>query len=159
MGNDPTLDFVIKGFNTLIMYALSERDIRSAVHVFYQYRILAESVLYRADTVEKIAEHFKYYGLNSQRRRIFFIMDSVAYDLRVLIESAFDRFPDTVEPPLSIFLELDQVAQTEADLAFLKGVRKSQAMLGGFFIRHREFGLAERVMADMGGKTRSSCAA
>ncbi|MCZ6553188.1 MAG: hypothetical protein O7A67_05235, partial [SAR324 cluster bacterium] len=31
-------------------------------------------------------------------------------------------------------------------------VRKSQAMLGGFFIRHGEFGLAERVMADMRGE-------
>ncbi len=151
-GADQTLEFVIKGFNTLIMYALSERDIRSAVHVFYQYRILAESVLERADMVEKIAEHFKYYGLNSQRRRIFFIMDAVAYDLRVLIESAFGRFPDTVEPLLRIFLELDQVAQTEAEVAFLKGVRKSQAMLGGFFIRQGEFGLAERVMADMRGE-------
>jgi hypothetical protein len=151
-GNDQTLDFIIKGFNTLVMYTLSERDIRSAVHVFYQYRILAESVLYRPEIVEKIGEHFKYYGQNSQRRRIFFIMDAVAYDLRVLIELAFGKFPESVERLLRLFLELDQVATSEADLSFLKGVRKSQAMLGGFFIRHGEPDLARRVLADMGSE-------
>jgi hypothetical protein len=147
--DDQTLEFIIKGFNTLVMYTLSERDIRSAVHVFYQYRILAESILYRPEMVEKIAEHFKYYGQNSQRRRIFFIMDAVAYDLRVLIELAFGNFPETVERLLKIFLELDQIAQTETDIAFLKGVRKSQAMLGGFFIRHHQPELARRVLADV----------
>jgi len=150
--NDQTLDFIIKGFNTLVMYTLSERDIRSAVHVFYQYRILAESILYRPEIVEKIAEHFKYYGQNSQRRRIFFIMDAVAYDLRVLIELAYGKFPETVERLLKIFLELDQIAQTEADISFLKGVRKSQAMLGGFFVRHNQPDLARRIMADIGAE-------
>ena len=149
-GNDQTLDFIIKGFNTLVMYTLSERDIRSAVHVFYQYRILAESILYRPEIVEKIAEHFKYYGQNSQRRRIFFIMDAVAYDLRMLIELSFGKFPETVERLLRIFLELDQAAQTETDIAFLKGVRKSQAMLGGFFIRHDQPDLARLIVADIG---------
>jgi hypothetical protein len=100
--------------------------------------------------VEKIAEHFKYYGQNSQRRRIFFIMDAVAYDLRALIELAYGKFPETVERLLRIFLELDQIAQSEADVSFLKGVRKSQALLGGFFIRKNQPELARRVMADIG---------
>ena len=147
--DDETLEFVIKGFNTFIMYALSDRDIRSAVHVFYQYRMFAESVLYRADIVEKIAHHFKYYGQNSQRRRIFFIMDAIAYDLRVLIELSIDKFPETLEGLMGVFLELDQEAKSAADLNSLKGVRKSQAMLGGFFIRRGREDLARRVMADM----------
>jgi hypothetical protein len=79
-------------------------------------------------------------------------MDAVAYDLRVLIELAFGKFPESVERLLRLFLELDQVATSEADLSFLKGVRKSQAMLGGFFIRHGEPGLARRVLADMGAE-------
>lgn len=152
--DDRALEFIIKAFNTLIMYTLSERDIRSAVHVFYQYRMFAESVLSRPALAEKIAWHFKYYGQNSQRRRIFFIMDAVAYDLRVLIELALQRHPEALEPLLGVFLELDQEAGSELDVGFLKGVRKSQAMLGGFFLRQERPDLARRVLEDMAGERR-----
>ncbi|MBI4081760.1 MAG: DUF2254 domain-containing protein [Candidatus Lambdaproteobacteria bacterium] len=146
---DRTVEFVIKGFNTLIMYCQSERDIRSAVTVIYQYRKLGEAVLYRPDLLEKIALHLKYYGHNSQRRRIFFILDAVAYDLRVLIELVFERFPENIDGLLRVFLELDQLAATPEDLAFLRGVRKSQALMAGFFIRQRRFDLVKRILDDM----------
>ena len=151
---DRTVEFVIKGFNTLIMHAQSERDVRSAVTVIYQYRKLAEAVLYRPDLLEKIAKHFKYYGHNSQRRRIFFILDAVTYDLRILIETVFERFPQNVEPLLAVFLELDQLANTQEDLAFLRGVRKSQALLGAYFIRQERYDLVKRVLEDMAGESK-----
>ena len=149
MDSDDTLRFFIKCFNTFIMYALSERDIRSAVHVLYQYRLLGEAVLYRPDILEEIANHLKYYAHNSQRRNIFFIMDAVAYDLRILIELTFEKFPESTEPLLKTFLELDKAAVTRNDLSFLRGVRKSQAMVAGFFIRNNRLDLANRILADM----------
>lgn len=152
--SDDTLRFFIKGMNTLIMYALSERDIRTAVHVLYQYRQLAEALLYRPDILEMIASHLKYYGQNSQRRRIFFILDAVAYDLRILIEKSFDRFPDSAEVLMRVFLELDQAAENQEDLAFLRGVRKSQAMLAGFFIRAERLDLAKQILDDMATESR-----
>jgi hypothetical protein len=145
----PSLEFVIKGFNTLIMYALSERDIRSTVHVFHQYRLLTESLLDQPEIAERIAAHFKYYGQNSQRRGIHFIMDAVAYDLRTLIMRCIDEYPETLERLLAVFLELDQTARNEAEKSMLKGVRKSQAILGSFFIRHDRQDLAARVLSDM----------
>lgn len=147
--SDDTLRFLIKGLNTLIMYSLSERDIRTAVHVLYQYRQLAEALLYRPDILGMIANHLKYYGQNSQRRRIFFILDAVSYDLRILIEKSFNRFPDSAEVLLRVFLELDQAAENQEDLAFLRGVRKSQAMLAGFFIRAERLDLAKQILDDM----------
>jgi hypothetical protein len=151
--DDPSLTFLIKGFNTFIMYALSERDIRTAVNVLYQYRLLAEAVLYRPDILEKIAIHLKYYGHNSQRRRIYFIMDAVAYDLRILIEMTFQYFPENGDRLLKVFLELDQMAESKDDVTFLRGVRKSQAMLAGYFIRSGRMDLARRIHEDMADET------
>jgi hypothetical protein len=151
--DDAALGFLIKGFNTLINYALSERDIRTAVNVLYQYRLLAEALLYRPDIIERIASHLKYYGHNSQRRRIYFIMDAVAYDLRVLIEMTFQYFPENGDRLLKVFLELDQLATTAEDFTFLRGVRKSQALLAGFFIRVGRMDLARRILDDMMSET------
>lgn len=147
--DDASLGFLIKGFNTLVNYALSDRDIRTAVNVLYQYRLLAEAVLYRPDILERIAIHLKYYGHNSQRRRIYFIMDAVAYDLRILIEMTFHYFPENGDRLLQVFLELDQLAESAEDYTFLRGVRKSQAMLAGFFIRTGRMDLARRILEDM----------
>jgi hypothetical protein len=123
------------------------------VNVLYQYRLLAEAVQYLPDVLERIAVHFRYYGHSSQRRRIYFIMDAVAYDLRVLIEMTFKYFPENGERLLNVFLELDQIAETKEDLAFLHGVRKSQAMLAGYFIRIGRIDLARRILDDMSGES------
>jgi Predicted membrane protein (DUF2254) len=149
-----TVELFIKGLNTFITYALSERDIRSAVHVLYQYRLLGEALLQRAELVRRMAEHLKYYAHNSLRRGIYFIIDAIAYDLRVLIERAFSEHPATADLLLGIFLELDQAAESKEDLARMRGVRKSQAMLAGFFIRAGRLELAKRIHDDMAAETR-----
>ena len=149
-----TVELFIKGLNTLITYALSERDIRSAVHVLYQYRLLCESLLQRPAVVQRMGEHLKYYAHNSLRRGIFFIIDAISYDLRVLIERAFGEAPATASLLLNIFLELDQAAETKEDLTRMRGVRKSQAMLAGFFIRARRLDLAKRIHDDMAAENR-----
>jgi hypothetical protein len=80
-------------------------------------------------------------------------MDAVAYDLRILIEMTFQYFPENGERLLKVFLELDQIAESADDLSFLRGVRKSQAMLAGFFIRHGRMDLARRILDDMAAET------
>ncbi len=150
-----TVELFIKGLNTLITYALSERDIRSAVHVLYQYRLLCESLLHRPGIVQRMGEHLKYYAHNSLRRGIYFIIDAISYDLRVLIERAFVEAPATAELLLDIFLELDQAAETKEELTRMRGVRKSQAMLAGFFIRAGRLELAKRIHDDMTAENRA----
>jgi hypothetical protein len=153
-GREETLRLYLKGLNTFLTYALAERDIRAAVHVLYQYRLLGEALLHRPDVLRQMAEHLKYYAHNSQRRGIYFVLDAIAYDLRVLIERAFDTAPATAEVLLEIFLELDQTAETKEELARMRGVRKSQAMLAGFLIRAGREDLALRVHDDMAGESR-----
>jgi len=76
-------------------------------------------------------------------------MDAVAYDLRMLIEASLRHFPEHVDRLLAVFLQLDQAAQTKEDYTYLRGVRQSQAMLAGFFIRNGRMDLAKRIMDDM----------
>jgi hypothetical protein len=76
-------------------------------------------------------------------------MDAVAYDLRILIEMTFRYFPENGDRLLRVFLELDQIAESKEDYTFLRGVRKSQAMLAGFFIRNGNMNLARRILEDM----------
>lgn len=154
-----TMELLIKGLNTLLTYALSERDIRAAVHVLYQIRLLGEALLHRPEVVRRIGEHLKYYAHNSQRRGIHFVLDAIAYDLRVLIERAFPRQPGTAELLLAIFLELDRTAESREELDRMRGVRKSQAMLAGFFIRAGRLDLARRIHDDMAGEAREFLAA
>jgi hypothetical protein len=52
-----------------------------------------------------------------------------------------------------VFLQLDQIAETQEDWSFLRGVRKSQALLAGFFIRRGNMDLAKRIQDDMAGET------
>ena len=149
-----TVELFIKGLNTYITYGLSDRDIRATVQVLYQYRLLCEALLHRPEVVQRMAEHLRYYAHNSLRRGIFFIIDAISYDLRVLIEQAFVHHPATAELLLGIFLQLDQVAETKDDLARMRGVRKSQAMLAGFLVRAGRMELAKRIHDDMAGESR-----
>ena len=88
---------------------------------------------------------------------VHFIMDAVAYDLRVLIELTYTRFPESTEPLLNVFLELDQVAESKEDLSFLRGVRKSQAMVAAArassrrnLVRRAAWGSAGACLVELG---------
>ncbi len=151
--SEHTVEFFVKGFNTLIMFALNVHDIRSVVHVLYQYRLLAEALLYRPNLVQKICHHMRYYGVNSQRRGVPFVIDAVAYDLRTLVEMAYEQFPDTAKNILAVLLSLDQIAENKTDLQMLRGVRKSQVMMAAFFIRQKRYDLAKDILKDMAAES------
>ena len=144
-----TLDLFIKGMNTLIMYALSERDIRSAVNVLYQYRLLGEALTDRPVLVERIAGHLSYYGRNSRQRRIFFVMEVVAYDLRTMIEHVHARDVQGIESLVAIFLGLDNANDHQDSDGSPSGLRKSQALLAAFLIRENRLDLAGRIFKAM----------
>ena len=149
---DDALDLIIKAFNTFINYALGERDIRSCVNVLYQYRLLGEAVLHRPEMIQRIAAYFLYYGHNSQRRGIYLVLDAVAYDLRALTERACSEHPESTEVLLEQMLQLAKAPGLSEEQRFLQTVRKSQALLGAFFLHRNRPELAERIMEDMRGE-------
>ncbi len=158
-GEEESLALMIKGMNTFITHGLGERDIRSTINVLYQYRLLGETFLQRPELLGKIASHLRYYAQNSARRRIFFIVEVIAYDLRVLTEKAFGASMETCEAVLAVLLDLIPEADPSANQPFRHGLRKSQGLLAGFFIRHERLELVKRVFDAMAGEEREVLAA
>ncbi len=76
-------------------------------------------------------------------------MVTASSDLRILNEKAYERGFAGRRELLDIFLTLDKEPETAVDeIAFL-GVRKSQAILAGFYLGHGEEELARHIWRDM----------
>lgn len=153
-GEEESLALMIKGMNTFITHALGERDIRSTINVLYQYRLLGETLIERPELLGKIASHLRYYAQNSARRRIFFIVEVIAHDLRVLTENALDASMESCEAILPVLLDLIPETDPSGNHPFRQGLRKSQGMLAGFFIRRQKLELAKRVLDAMADEDR-----
>ena len=153
-GDKKAVKFIIKCFNTFIMYALRERDIRTLNHLFYQYRLFTENItdiMHDYEILEEIATHFNYYALMAtQDKRNFIVLESVTYDLRSLNEYVYNKHPKVIKRILNVFLLLDdKLRGLREEMTFLPGVRKSQAMLAGFYIQNNRKDLAEKIYHDM----------
>ena len=134
-------------------------DIRSTINVLYQYRLLGETLLEQPELLGKIASHLRYYAQNSARRRIYFIVEVIAHDLRVLTEKALDASMETCEAILAVLLDLISEANPSANQPFRHGLRKSQGLLAGFFIRRQQPKRVKRVLDAMAGEEREVLAA
>ena len=153
-GDKKAVKFIIKSFNTFILYALRERDIRTLNHLFYQYRLFTENItdiMQDYDLLEEIATYFNYYALLAAKdKRNFFVLECVTYDLRNINEFTYNKHPKVIDRILKVFLTLDdQLRKTREEKTFLPGIRKSQAMLAGFFIMNDREDLAKKIYDDM----------
>lgn len=146
-----TVLLVVLFFNTYLRHAINAGDIRTMFHTFYQYRRLAEGLLHPEwrDLLRRIANHFKYYGQESERRGAAFAMEIAAYDLRMLVERAFVIYPASAEDLLEVFLEVDRKPDSSEAEQSQRGVRKNQAILASFFLFHGEQALARSIYEDM----------
>jgi len=156
-GEEESLALLIRGMNTFITHALGERDIRSTINVLYQYRPLGETLIERSGQLVllgKIASHLRHYAQNSARRRIFFIVEVIAHDLRVLTENAFAASMESCEAILAVRLDLIPEAGPSENHPFRHGLRKSQRLPAGYFIRRQKLELAKRVLDAMADEER-----
>ncbi len=141
-----TLQLLMKGLNTFITYTLSERDVRAAMQVLYQYRLLAETLTAHPETLEQIGGYLQHYARNSSRRNIHFIPEVIAYDLRLLIEQVLVAQPAVAERLLERLLEL--VADhddAEGSVQRPQGLHKSLALLAARMIEYGRGDLACRI--------------
>ncbi len=145
------VELLIKFFNTYLRTAINGQDVRTAYSVIYQYRLLAQSLLdYRSGAYSvEIARHFHYYGLLSYNAKLPFILETVAYDLCSLIESAHERGSARVDELLQTFLHVDKEGEGEVNEASLRGVRKAQVKLATYYLLHGDLERARKVQEDM----------
>ncbi|MGD8863413.1 MAG: DUF2254 family protein, partial [Myxococcales bacterium] len=153
-GRREQLHLAMKFFNTYLRAAINARDVRTAYNVLHQYRMLAEALLDReggAYAIE-IARYFKYYGLLAYGAHLGFILETVAYDLCSLCETADARGSQTTDALLKIFLGVDKESEGEVQEASLRGVRKAQVKLATHFLERGDEARARRIHHDMAGE-------
>jgi len=145
-----SLRLTIIYFNTFLRLGLNAKDQYAIYNLFYQYRTVAEGVMATNPEISlEIAEYFKYYGRLALAARLPFILETAAHDLRILNEFAFQNHFNKINELLNIFLEVDKDPETKFEETALRGVRKSQAILGAFYLMHGRKDLAQRVFEDM----------
>ena len=150
-GNRELFDLVVKFFNTYLRATVNARDVRTAYNVLHQYRLLGESVLHHenGERALEVARYFKYYGLVSFNAKLPFILETVAYDLCALNETAFEQKSPAARELLRIFLQVDKESESEIQEVSLRGVRKAQVKLATYYLKHGAEDWAREIFQDM----------
>ena len=139
LDDDHVTHLIIKSFNTMMKESIQHKDKFTTYNALYQYRLLAQKLLDRPDDlylVEKITSYFKYYGEMAEAMQVPFILDTAAYDLNCLNQSAWLNQVDQKEKILKAFLAFP--AQ--------RGVLKMMTILGSFYLWKGDTALVDMVM-------------
>ncbi|WP_233562552.1 DUF2254 family protein [Sorangium cellulosum] len=150
-GDQAAVAVVVKFFNTYMRRALNAKDIAAAYNNLNQYRYLAEELLKAGwgDQVLEIAHYFKYYAQTAHAMGLAFLTETVAFDLCVLNERAYDVHAPARDELLRIFLEVDKEAELDQQERSLRGVRKAQVKLATYYLQRGEEALARKIYRDM----------
>jgi len=142
-------DSIIKFFNSSLRAAINAGDVRTAYYVVHQYRRLAEHALEHGEPERAIAaaEHLRTYGLVSHAQGLRFVLETVAFDLSVLIEHACEAGSPAADLLLRVFLQVDKRGEGQDET--LRGVRKAQIRLATFFLSRGEAARARAIFADL----------
>ncbi|KYF75465.1 hypothetical protein BE17_47700 [Sorangium cellulosum] len=150
-GDRAAVAVVVKFFNTYMRRSLNAKDIAAAYNNLNQYRYLAEELLKAGwgEQVLEIARHFKYYAQTAHAMGLAFLTETVAFDLCVLNERAYDVDAPARDELLRIFLDVDKEADVDQQERSLRGVRKAQVKLATYYLQKEEEALARKIYRDM----------
>ncbi|MDH5560019.1 MAG: DUF2254 domain-containing protein [Deltaproteobacteria bacterium] len=152
--DDALLDLVVQFYNTFIRLALNEKNVRAIFNLFYQYRLLAESVFdYNSDIAQKIVFYFKYYGETGLQQGLWFVLYTAAFDLGSMVATAFDKKMTNIREILFIFMQLEDNIDKKKDMMALTGVRKSQLILAAYLFSKGNEDLVKLVVEDLKNET------
>lgn len=137
MGSDPEpkrdpaiREIITTHFNTLARLALNRKDTRSLFIIFGRYRLYAQSMVdVDPSAVLEIAFYFRYYGQIARDQQMPFVVEALAHDLGKLIESVWETAAAIRQQLLDELMHFDDKADPP-----LPGVKKAQALLGGYFM-------------------------
>ena len=129
---EENINLAIEYFNTFLRLALNEKNQRVIFNLFYQYRLLTESLFenHREELAHKIIFYFKYYGKTAFDMGIWFIFMVSAYDISSLLTKAFDMKAKNFLNLIGLFFD-DTFANTKHPIA-QSGVRKAQLILAAY---------------------------
>jgi hypothetical protein len=144
---------VIEFFNTFLRLALNNRNPKALYNLFYQYRLLAESVMEVDEKLaERIAFYFKYYGQIAQSYNVPLILITAAFDLAYILRKAYEKQVPNIENLIRIFLEVDDNPATQSNEFDLRSVRKAQLNLASYLLSHGDEVLVRHIYEDIRGE-------
>jgi len=148
----PVLEIVVMFFNSLVRSAVAMKDSRACGDTLYQYRLLAEKILeVQPGLAVRVVTYFTYYAgmlLEVEIRQTF---DSVAYDIRKLVERAYKNESGssllvTATLILDQFLEMYDRLDRERFDKQARSLMKHYVSLASFLITHGEDAIADRIL-------------
>ena len=149
-GDDDLLDMVIQFYNTFLRISLNDSNIRAMFNLYYQYRLLTESVLiYDIERGKRILFYFKYYGQEGLQKGLWFVLYNAAFDMGTIISNAHERNVEDIKDLLLIFLQIEDVVDKKKDMLALMGVRKAQLILATYLLSKNETELVKMVVEDL----------
>jgi hypothetical protein len=123
----PVLGLTTDFFHSFLRATINRRDVRSAYHVLYQYRLLAEELLKRTPgAVGEMGKRLAYYADAAVQVGLGFVAETIAYDLGVVTQRAREQESEAFGPLLAAFLSLPKQTLTKRPL---KGVLKASVIL------------------------------
>ena len=154
--DDGTLQMAFQYMNTFLRIGIREKDPRTVFTALEHYRLIAEETLkYKPRLAEELSYYFKYYGHESVKNNVLFILETAAYDLCLLNEKAYDVQSPNIDKLLDIFLTVDQPIEdnekhheSKEEMSLL-GVRIAQIRLAGYYLLKGNETLARKIYDDI----------
>lgn len=126
-GDNAALELSLRMFNSFLRESIRQRHTHSLYDVFLQYRLLAEQLPDRAETVEAVARHIQTYALEARRVGLPFVCAVAAFDLAAIAATAH-----RVGCPLAGATLNHALAMPRADVAVREDlVLQARLKLGG----------------------------
>jgi len=126
-GDEPLLELTRHFLHSFLRSSMNRRDVRSAYHVLYQYRLFAEELLASApECVADMGRRLRYYADIAVQSGVLFVAETIAYDLAILTQTAYEAKSAAFEPLVEAFGKLPR---KEASGRPLCGVHKASLIL------------------------------
>lgn len=151
-----TLQMAFQYMNTFLRIGIREKDPRTVFTALEHYRLIGEETLkFDPKLAEELSFYFKYYGHESVKNNVLFILETVAYDLCLLNEKAHELNSPNKDKLLEIFLTLDQPIEDNSpqkeskEEMSLVGVRIAQIRLAGYYLLNNDVEHAKHIFEDL----------
>lgn len=152
--DDDLLEMAIKFYNTFIRASINAKNIRAIFNLFYQYRLLTESIFeYDTKVSAKILGHFLYYGETCFQQGLGFVMMTAAFDLGSMVATAYDKKVKNIKELLLIFMALEDKVDRKKDMVVYSAVRHAQLILVTYLLSKGDEELIPVVVEDLKNET------
>ncbi|MGK0289640.1 MAG: hypothetical protein ACI86H_001086 [bacterium] len=144
------LTMVVAYYNTFLRIALNDKNVKAIFNLLYQYRMLTEKIFaYDMEMAEKVLFYFKYYGQESMRFGIWFVLYTAAMDIGQLLAFAYDQNVENLPKLLDVFLTVDDDLDPVKDKAVHKGVRKAQLIFAAYLMSKGDRVYVAKILEDL----------